>query len=245
MRIDSHRAVKAALELRNKTELQLQMGITQGVMRVGAYGGETRKVFGALGDDVNLAARLMMTAKEDEILLSSHVHKAEAEQFTFEPRSPLPMKGKAEPLPVFAVTGESQKRAVRLQEPNYSLPMVGRQAELQRIEEKLDLAKEGKSQIIGIIAEAGLGKSRLVAEVIRSARRKGFVGFGGACQSDGIHTPYLAWKVHLAGVLRCRPRNVGKKVDALAGRRDRRPRVVTTGSHAAAECGARPVHPRK
>jgi hypothetical protein len=44
------------------------------------------------------------------------------------------------------------------------------------------------------VAEAGLGKSRLVAEVIRSARRKGFVGYGGACQSDGTHTPYLAWR---------------------------------------------------
>jgi len=191
---DSRRAVKTALEIRNKTELQLQMGITQGLMRVGAYGGETRKVFGALGDDVNLAARLMTTAKENEILLSSHVHKAVVDDFTFEPRPPLPMKGKAEPLPVFAVTGESQKRAVRLQEPNYSLPMVGRVEELHLIEEKLDLVKGGKSQVIGIVAEAGLGKSRLVAEVIRNARRKGFVGFGGACQSDGIHTPYLVWK---------------------------------------------------
>jgi class 3 adenylate cyclase/tetratricopeptide (TPR) repeat protein len=191
---DSRRAVKSALELRNRTELQLQMGITQGLMRVGAYGGETRKVFGALGDDVNLAARLMMSAKENEILLSSHVHKAVIDQFTFEPRPPVPMKGKAEPLPVFAVTGERQQRAVRLQEPAYALPMVGRQSELTLIEEKLDLAASGQAQVIGIVAEAGLGKSRLVAEVIRSAHRKGFVGYGGTCQSDGIHTPYLAWK---------------------------------------------------
>lgn len=191
---DSRRAVKTALELRNKSELQLQMGITQGLMRTGAYGCETRKTYGALGDDVNLAAWLMTAAKENEILLSSNVHKVVKDDFTFEPHSPLPMKGKAEPLPIFAVTGESQKRAVRLQEPNYSLPMVGRVEELKHIEEKLDLAREGKSQVIGIVAEAGLGKSRLVAEVIRSARKKGFVGFGGACQSDAIHTPYQAWK---------------------------------------------------
>jgi hypothetical protein len=104
------------------------------------------------------------------------------------------MKGKAEPLPVFAVTGERKQRAIRLPEPTYALPMVGRQQELGILNEKLDLAAGGKGQVIGIVAEAGLGKSRLVAEVIRSARRKGFVGFGGACQSDGIHTPYLAWK---------------------------------------------------
>ena len=196
---DPRRAILTALELRELAQslgfLQpIQIGITQGTMRVGAYGGETRKTFGALGDDVNLAARLMTTAAADEILLSSSVYKAVMDDFICEPRLPLPMKGKAEPLPVFAVTRKSQKRAVRLQEPSYSLPMVGRTQELKIINDKLDLAAEGKSQVIGIVAEAGLGKSRLVAEVIRSARRKGFVGFGGACQSDGIHTPYLAWK---------------------------------------------------
>src|ERR1041384_7362216 len=112
---DARRSVKTALELRKVSSLPLQMGITQGPMRVGAYGGETRKVFGALGDDVNLAARLMMTAEAGEILVSGYVHKAIADQFTFEPRPPLPMKGKAEPLPVFAVTGKSQGRAIRLQ----------------------------------------------------------------------------------------------------------------------------------
>jgi predicted ATPase/class 3 adenylate cyclase len=191
---DARRAVKTALELLKASSLQLQMGITQGPMRVGAYGGETRKTFGALGDDVNLAARLMTTASAGEILVSGHVHKAVLSHFTFEPRPPLPMKGKAEPLPVFAVTGESKGRAIRLQEPTYALPMVGRTQELQLINEKLDLAAKGQGQVIGIVAEAGLGKSRLVAEVIRSARRKRFVGYGGACQSDGIHTPYLAWK---------------------------------------------------
>ena len=191
---DARRAVKTALELKDSSSLSLQMGITQGLMRVGAYGSETRRTFGALGDEVNLSARLMTTAAPGEILLSSHVHKTVEQYFSFEPRPPLPMKGKAEPLPVFAVTGKSHQRAMRLQEPNYALPMVGRAQELKSIEEKLDLTLSGKSLVIGIIGEAGMGKSRLVAEVIRSARRKGFVGFGGSCQSDGIHTPYLAWK---------------------------------------------------
>ncbi|MGE5373740.1 MAG: adenylate/guanylate cyclase domain-containing protein, partial [Bacteroidota bacterium] len=99
------RAVKTALELKNTTSLRLQVGIAQGIMRVGAYGGETRKVFGALGDAVNLAARLMTLAGEGEVLISNFVHQAVIDQFTFEPRPPLQVKGKAEPLPVFAVTG--------------------------------------------------------------------------------------------------------------------------------------------
>lgn len=196
---DTKRAVTAALEMRETAQemifLQpLQIGITQGTLRVGAYGAPTRKTFGALGDDVNLAARLMMTAAAGEIIVSSHVHKTVEPYFVFEPRPPLSMKGKAEPLPVFAVTGERKQRAIRLQEPNYALPMVGRAMELKIIDERLDIVISGKSQVIGIVAEAGLGKSRLVAEAIRLAHNKGFVGYGGACQSDGVNTLYLAWK---------------------------------------------------
>ncbi|MBK8935295.1 MAG: AAA family ATPase [Chloroflexi bacterium] len=192
---DARRAVKAALELRDAAgQLQVQVGLSYGLLRVGAYGGQTRRTFGALGDHVNLAARLMSTAVPGEILLSGHIHKATSRDFVFDPRPPLPMKGKAEPLPVFALTGERQQRAIRLQEPTYALPMVGRQNELQTISGKLDLTLQGNSQVIGIVAEAGMGKSRLVAEVIRAARKNGFAGYGGACQSDAINTPYQAWK---------------------------------------------------
>jgi hypothetical protein len=187
-------AMKAALELRNKIELQLQMGITQGLMLVGAYGGETRKTFGALGNDVNLAARLMTSAAEGEILLSIPVRKAVTKDFICEPHPPVPVKGIAELLTVFALTGERLQRAIRLQEPTYALPMVGRTNELQIINDKLDLAEQGKGQVIGITAEAGMGKSRLVAEVIRLACKKGFTGYGGACQSDAVNTPYQTWK---------------------------------------------------
>jgi predicted ATPase len=72
--------------------------------------------------------------------------------------------------------------------------MIGRQDELALIDEKLKLALEGKGQVIGITAEAGMGKSRLVAEVIRLARKRGFVGYGGAAQSSGTNTPYLVWQ---------------------------------------------------
>ncbi|MFO1413890.1 MAG: tetratricopeptide repeat protein [Burkholderiales bacterium] len=191
---DARRAVLTALELRQRTDLAVRIGIAQGVMRVGAYGGDTRRTYGALGDDVNLAARLMMTAVPGEILVSGPVHKAVESGFAAEPRPPLPMKGKAEPLPVFAVTGERKSRAIRLQEPTYALPMVGRVAELELVSAKLDAAAQGKGQVIGVVAEAGMGKSRLVAEIVRAARRKGFVGYGGACRSDALHTPYQAWK---------------------------------------------------
>jgi tetratricopeptide (TPR) repeat protein len=191
---DARRAVKTALELILLSDLQLQMGIAHGVMRVGAYGGATRRTYGALGDEVNLSTRLMQTAAPGEILVSGRVQSKVATAFDFGLERLLPVKGKKEPIPAFAVVGVLQRRGLRLQEPAYYLPMVGRQIALQTMSEKLDLTLQSKGQVIGIMAEAGMGKSRLTAEAIRLARRKGFVGYGGACQSDGVNTPYLLWK---------------------------------------------------
>jgi predicted ATPase/class 3 adenylate cyclase len=196
---DAQRAVYAALELkqipRQFVYIQsIQTGISLGTLRVGAYGNGTRQTYAALGDDVNLAARLMTTAHADEILITGRVQIEVADTFTLEPREPITMKGKGEPQPVFAVTGISHHRATRLPEPAYRLPMIGRQAELALIDQKLKLAQQGKGQIVGISAEAGMGKSRLIAEVIRLARKRGFVGYGGACQSSGTNTAYLVWQ---------------------------------------------------
>ena len=196
---DAQRAVYAALELKQipgqLTYIQsLQIGISLGTLRVGAYGNASRHTYAALGDDVNLAARLMTSAKADEILITGRVQINVADAFTLEPREPIAMKGKGEPQPVFAVTGISHHRATRLPEPAYRLPMVGRQEELGLIDEKLKLALQGNGQVIGITAEAGMGKSRLIAEVIRLARKRGFIGYGGACQSAGTNTPYLVWQ---------------------------------------------------
>lgn len=196
---DALRASQAAWELSQLVKeldylTPLQIGISKGTMRAGAYGSTTRLTYGALGDDTNLAARLMTTAAPGEILVSGRVYKLIQDHFNCEPRPPLPMKGKAEPLPVFALTGPRRHRAVRLEEPTYTLPMMGRLAELKIIRDKLNLARQGSGQIIGILAEAGMGKSRLVAETIRLAHRIGFTGFGGACEASGINTPYLVWR---------------------------------------------------
>ncbi len=195
---DCRRAVKLALALREAARslefiAPLQIGVTQGIMFVGWYGSATRKVFGAVGDDVNLAARFMTTAAPGEILISGRVRKAIAEEFLVEARPPISIKGKAEPIPVYSVQSEQQKRSVRLQEPDYSLPMIGRGKDLELIAEKLSLAIRGKGQVVGITGEAGMGKSRLVAEGIRLAHKSKLIGYGGACKSDGVNTPYLVW----------------------------------------------------
>jgi adenylate cyclase len=206
---DGRRAVKTALALRESARdlpflALLQMGVAYGVMRTGAYGGATRRAYSALGDDVNLAARLMATAGAGEILVSEAVYKAVSTHIHCEARPAVALKGKTAPVPVFAVSAERQ-RAIHLLEPTYALPMVGRENELQLIGEKLTAAWTGQAQIVGIVAEAGMGKSRLVAEALRLARSQGFVGYGGSCQSDGVNTPYLVWRSIWTAVFNLEP----------------------------------------
>ena len=172
----------------------LQVGISQGIMRVGGYGGHTRRMFGAQGDEVNLAARLMTEAAPGTLLVSGRIQKTIADEFDLEPLPPIRFKGKSEPLLPFVVQGMRETRVQQLQEAYYTLPMIGREQELELIQEKLERARRGQGQIIGITARAGAGKSRLTAEVIRLVRRRRESSYGGECQSFGKNISYLVWK---------------------------------------------------
>lgn len=196
---DAVRAASAALELRALAPTldfisHVQIGISQGRMRTGAYGGTMRRTYGVLGDEVNLAARLMQAAGPGQILVSKVAQQGAAEAFTWENMPDIQVKGKAEPVPIFSLIKLKEHHAVRLQEPKYALPMVGREAELALIEQKLAQVLQRRGQLIGITAEAGMGKSRLVAEAIRMASELGLVGYGGECQSYGTNTSYLVWQ---------------------------------------------------
>ncbi len=195
---DVVRAASTALELRALKERfpyihDARIGISRGRMRTGAYGGAMRRTYGVLGDDVNLAARLMQAAAPGQILASrAAYHGAEAE-FEWERLPDIRVKGKVEPVAIFSLIGSRERRAVRLQEPEYALPMVGREAELRLASQKIDQARGGRGQILGITGEAGIGKSRLAAEIIRSTGEKQIVGYGGECLSYGTNTSYLVW----------------------------------------------------
>nr|MBA3530304.1 AAA family ATPase [Ardenticatenales bacterium] len=196
---DARRAALTALQLRSLCEglpfmTHVQMGLTRGTMRTGAYGGSTRRTYGSLGDEVNLAARLMQHARPGQIIASGRVQRATPSLFTWQPLEEIRVKGKREPIPIFALVGTDRSTTIHLQEPRYTLPLVGRKAELAMVEEKIAQVLAGHGQLVNITAEAGMGKSRLVAEVIRHATRAGLQGYGGECQSFGINTPYLVWQ---------------------------------------------------
>ncbi|MDP3615335.1 MAG: adenylate/guanylate cyclase domain-containing protein, partial [Rubrivivax sp.] len=196
---DACRALHAALALRalfgaeSGDAAGACIGVASGTLRVGGYGSRNRQSFGAQGDAVNAAARLMMLARPGEILGSGRVRAAVAPAFALQPRPPIALKGKAEPMPVFAVLAAQRPRAGRLQARDFVLPMIGRDEVLQQLQTCLHAVRQGRGAAVFVQAEPGMGKSRLLAEGVRLALDQGFVGFGGAASGDGLREPYRLW----------------------------------------------------
>ncbi|MEJ2212261.1 MAG: tetratricopeptide repeat protein, partial [Anaerolineae bacterium] len=136
----------------------------------GTYGGTTRRTYGVLGDQVNLAARLMLLARPGEILASQDVQQAVAVDFRWELLPAVQVKGKREPVPLARLLGWAWGAAAST---SFSGPLVDRQEELALLARRLAPILEGEyAGLVYLYGEAGMGKSRLVHEV-----RRGQPGF--------------------------------------------------------------------
>ncbi|NJN54130.1 MAG: AAA family ATPase [Anaerolineae bacterium] len=206
---DAARAVAAAWEMVHAATTMpaiatVRVGIAPGRMRTGAYGGSARRTYGVLGDGVNLSARLMQHAASGQILATVEIQQAE-EGFEWEALPAIEVKGKSGKMAVTAVLRPRPRSMMRLLEPGYALPMVGREAEMGMIAERVERVLAGQGQIIGITAHPGMGKSRLVAEVIRLANERGLTGYGGECHAYASKSSYHVWHTiwrgffHLSG----------------------------------------------
>jgi adenylate cyclase len=164
---DPARALNAAIDLREQAEQlgyldPLRIGISRGIMRTGAYGGVTRRTYGVLGDEVNLAARLMSISDPGTILISDSMLTARLDHFTLQSLSLIQVKGKSQPVRVFQVVG---RRDHSFEQRFYTTPLVGRDDVLQQIGNALVPILQAKhAGLIYIHGQAGMGKSRLAFE---------------------------------------------------------------------------------
>jgi predicted ATPase/class 3 adenylate cyclase len=170
-----------------------RVGVSCGTMRTGAYGGTTRRTYGVLGEEVNLAARLMEQASAGQVLVSERFRRAAGDAFSWRTLPAIQLKGKSQPVQVFAMAGPAKRNTPKHMERQYALELVGRAHELAVIRERIERVSRGQGQVLCLSAEAGMGKSRLVAEAIRLAESKGIKSYAGECQSHGTHTSYLSW----------------------------------------------------
>ena len=194
---DAVRAVQAALDLRTlPTEFaflgKVQIGISQGRMLIGSYGNASYRTYSALGDEANVAARLMMQAEPDQILVSQHIADVAAEMFNVTPLAPIVIKGKQAPLPVALVHG---RRQIVAPSAHRTAPtLVGRERELAQLAENLAAMQQGHGQIVVVEGEAGVGKSQIASAVLHHAAAAKVRCMYSVCQSTDRQSAYVPWR---------------------------------------------------
>jgi class 3 adenylate cyclase len=176
---DAERAIRAALDILasiNKyaaklhanhrvDDFQMRVGLNSGLVVVGNVGSDLHMEYLAVGDTVNLAARMQSAADPNTVLISEHTHRLAAKLFDYEDRGKIAVKGKSERVQVYRVAGERASGAVRTRGvEGLDSPLVGREREMQTLQTCLEELLRGRGQIISGMGEAGLGKSRLMAE---------------------------------------------------------------------------------
>jgi class 3 adenylate cyclase/tetratricopeptide (TPR) repeat protein len=207
---DARRAALTALEIRNTLHrrqaapglpagetLQVRLGLNTGLVVVGSIGDNLRMDYTAVGDTTNLAARLQQNAQPGQILASEATARLVRGYVELEDLGQIDVKGKSEPVHGFAITARGTRRS-RLEQTRLS-PFVGRERELAFLLHAAQEARERRGQVVGIVGEPGVGKSRLVHELRLALRGLSIPLVEGGCQSFARSVPYLALQDVLRG----------------------------------------------
>jgi class 3 adenylate cyclase/tetratricopeptide (TPR) repeat protein len=143
-------------------DLDVRVGINTGPVMVGQVGSDLRLEYTAMGDAVNVAARMEQTADPGTVQITAETHRLVEPLFDLEARGGIEVKGKAEPVEAYRVLGRradpGPTRGMR------GSPLVGRDREMEELRGAVEEAQSGGGRIVSLVGEAGLGKSRLVDE---------------------------------------------------------------------------------
>lgn len=146
--------------------LQMRIGLNLGTVVVADIGADLRMNYTALGDTVNVAARLQSVAEPGTILVSRAVYEQTRALFEYTELGSIRVKGRVEPVEIFQVVGTKREPGRVRGIPGLVAPMVGRDQELARVQHLVDtLTRDGHGSLVLITGEAGLGKSRLTGEL--------------------------------------------------------------------------------
>jgi class 3 adenylate cyclase/tetratricopeptide (TPR) repeat protein len=185
----------------------IQIGMSQGQTRSGAFGSPARRTYGVHGEQVNIAARLMMSASPGQILATEAMARAAASLTEFQEFGHLTIRGLETPLPTFEVCGMRPYTA-RFHSPagttrtgGKSASIIGRSAERSRFAGQLRALQDGQSVRAVVEGEAGIGKSRLMEEFLAQSIAAGLSPLFGAGLAIEQTTPYHAWLPILAALL--------------------------------------------
>ena len=199
---DPARAVHAALEMQEAMEafaglptsagrfsLKQRIGVNTGYVFAGNLGSTLRQEYSVMGDEVNLASRLMGIAAEGHVLISQSTARRVEGLFEWQEHEPVKVKGKRQPVHSYQIGRGIVGRVERATRGDF----FGRQKELGVARELVDAALDGHGAVLDISGDPGVGKSRLVTELSAYAGEHGMTTLRGAAVSYGRSLPYLPW----------------------------------------------------
>jgi class 3 adenylate cyclase/tetratricopeptide (TPR) repeat protein len=173
----ARRAVLAALDMQHvlherrgadTSSIQVRLGLNTGLVVVGAIGDNLRMDYTAVGDTTNLAARLQQVATPGQIIVSEATHRLVAGYCDTQSLGALSLKGKSDPVQVWEVcAARADRTRLEVEAERGLTPFVGRERELRLLHECFAQARAGQGQVVFLVGEPGIGKSRLLLEFRR------------------------------------------------------------------------------
>jgi len=171
---------------------RMRVGLNSGPVIVGSVGKDLKMDYTAVGDTVNLASRMQTMAEPGRILVSADVHKLARDFFNFKARGKMAVKGKEEAVEAYELL-EPTEVASRIEASVLRglTRFVGREKEMATLKEAFDKAKSGSGQVVCIVGEADVGKSRLLLELRGTLEQQEYTYLEGQCLHYGSSMPYL------------------------------------------------------
>jgi adenylate cyclase len=172
--------------------LLTRVGIHSGEVVVGKIGDDLRMDYTAQGHTVGLAARMEQLASPDTVYLSAAAARLVEGYFELEDLGAFPVKGVSDPVGVFELAGPGPHLTrFDVSRARGLTRFVGRDADTQALEAALGQARAGNGQVVGVVAEAGAGKSRLCFEFAQRCRARGIEATEGRGVAHGKNVPLL------------------------------------------------------
>jgi class 3 adenylate cyclase len=173
-------------------ELQIRVGLNSGEVVVRAIGNDLHMDYSAVGQTTHLAARMEQLATPGSIRLTAATLRLVEGLVRVDSLGPVPVKGLTAPVEVFELTGASAiRRRLQAATSRGLTRFVGRQPEIEALGQALARAAAGHGQVVALVGEAGVGKSRLVYEFVHSHRTRDWLLLESASVSYGKATPYF------------------------------------------------------
>ena len=188
-------AIRTALRERNEINpvrrFELRLGVNTGTVLAGAVGSADDRKYSVLGDTVEIASRLRDAAPDGHIYVGPLAHRYAGDEFEFVPVAPLVRHETR--VPAFDLISKSQTDALPASTvalAGVSADLVGRTKELRRLRDCLRALRGGRGALVSIIGEPGVGKSRLVAELLRRESIVDVLVLNGRAESTGANLGY-------------------------------------------------------